>query len=534
MRVGGWLCGWAKIMSNFTKELKYRSLSLPLSIWLIVLYAFVGNLCFNIAFDVAYYVLKQVDHHYCFSTETQPQVEPTIVPDYVQFTIANVMLFCLYPLAGWLADTVIGYDRSVYVSLWLCWFGSVVQCMNYSIQYMYGECNLPVAFKYTVSIIAFIPLSIGGTGLFTVLPAYGLCQLADQSSAVIRTFIHWFVMAVFVASVSSIGLVSVLTSLVFYGIEAAVSTIALCCHIVHYPKFEKMGVRCTNPYTCVINVIRYACTNSKVHKRSALTYWEDVSPSRIDLAKTKYGGPFADKDVEDVKRFWRILGVILSTFGFYLSYYFTVYNASMFATNTTDVIMWNVLTNVVIFVIPVLELIIIPCVPKLEYFLLSPLKGLGFAYIVNILTIILVIIRSFLGSEVDEPQYVVFFFFFSGLVHGFTYIYGIQFICSQSPSNMTGMLMGIYWFFHAGMTNIGCFLYQLNPVRYVLIGILCASCLGLVVFVATALQYKNKMHQPFYDPYNKIASIYTKEYESEIFERKPGIINNSYNPHIVM
>ena len=35
--------------------------------------------------------------------------------------------------------------------------------------------------------------------------------------------------------------------------------------------------------------------------RSALTYWENKIPSRVDLGKRKYGGPFSEEDVENVK-----------------------------------------------------------------------------------------------------------------------------------------------------------------------------------------------------------------------------------------
>uniref|UniRef100_A0A1X7SJY2 Uncharacterized protein n=1 Tax=Amphimedon queenslandica TaxID=400682 RepID=A0A1X7SJY2_AMPQE len=30
--------------------------------------------------------------------------------------------------------------------------------------------------------------------------------------------------------------------------------------------------------------------------RSALTYWEEEAPSRLDLGKNKYGGPFTEEE----------------------------------------------------------------------------------------------------------------------------------------------------------------------------------------------------------------------------------------------
>ena len=46
-------------------------------------------------------------------------------------------------------------------------------------------------------------------------------------------------------------------------------------------------------------MLRYAQKHNYPAQRSALTWWEDKIPSRIDLGKCKYGGPFTvDEEVE--------------------------------------------------------------------------------------------------------------------------------------------------------------------------------------------------------------------------------------------
>ena len=63
--------------------------------------------------------------------------------------------------------------------------------------------------------------------------------------------------------------------------------------------------------------------------QSAFTYSGNERPSRMDYAKERYGGPFTAEQVEDVKTFLRILGLlfclgssfvmeIYSSFGFTL------------------------------------------------------------------------------------------------------------------------------------------------------------------------------------------------------------------------
>ena len=65
-------------------------------------------------------------------------------------------------------------------------------------------------------------------------------------------------------------------------------------------------------------VLNYSYQHKYPERRSAFTYWENDIPSRIDLGKDKYGGPFTYEQVEDVKTFFRLLLLIMSLFGFYL------------------------------------------------------------------------------------------------------------------------------------------------------------------------------------------------------------------------
>ena len=67
-----------------------------------------------------------------------------------------------------------------------------------------------------------------------------------------------------------------------------------------------------NPYKLVYKVIKFASNHKKPVHRSAFTYCEDELPSRLDLGKEKYGGPFTTEEVENVKAFWGILRVLLT------------------------------------------------------------------------------------------------------------------------------------------------------------------------------------------------------------------------------
>ncbi len=93
--------------------------------------------------------------------------------------------------------------------------------------------------------------------------------------------------------------------------STAALSIALCSTFLlqHWLTIEPQG---TNPLKNIFTVLRFAARHKTPVRRSAFTYWEAGIPSRIDLAKSKYGGPFTNEEVEDVKACLRILLVIAS------------------------------------------------------------------------------------------------------------------------------------------------------------------------------------------------------------------------------
>ena len=72
-----------------------------------------------------------------------------------------------------------------------------------------------------------------------------------------------------------------------------------------------------NPVKLIGQVLNYARKNKYPKNRSALTYWEEDYPSRLDLGKEKYGGPFSVEQVEDVKTVLRLIPLLMSVVGLF-------------------------------------------------------------------------------------------------------------------------------------------------------------------------------------------------------------------------
>ncbi len=67
------------------------------------------------------------------------------------------------------------------------------------------------------------------------------------------------------------------------------------------PKWLIIEPKSPQSIKTIYRVLKYAAKHKAPTNRSSFTYWEEDVPSRIDLGKTKYGGPFTVEQVEDVK-----------------------------------------------------------------------------------------------------------------------------------------------------------------------------------------------------------------------------------------
>ena len=79
----------------------------------------------------------------------------------------------------------------------------------------------------------------------------------------------------------------------------------------------------------VYSILSYARKNKYLQKRSALTYLDEEHPSRLHYGKDKFGGPFTEEEVEDIKTVLRILplfvcmvphGISIDEWSFFISY----------------------------------------------------------------------------------------------------------------------------------------------------------------------------------------------------------------------
>ena len=175
------------------------------------------------------------------------------------------------------------------------------------------------------STLLFTPflLVVPGVGIFQANALqYGVDQLDFPSSEVISSFVYWYYWTSY-AFISPIVALSFFREIVYHAALLSVSGAVLvsllcltiyCCHGNPQLRADPGGKH--NPLKLTWNVAHFTKRERAPAFRSAFTYNE--MPSRLDLAKRRYGGPFTTEEVEDVKSFWRILLVLVSLIGFQL------------------------------------------------------------------------------------------------------------------------------------------------------------------------------------------------------------------------
>ena len=148
----------------------------------------------------------------------------------------------------------------------------------------------------------------------TLLP-FNIDQLIGSSSDELSAVIHWHRTAVYFSTL----LISVLNVyaeiFTFQWVSVTIFCFCIVAVLVSHGLFnfhlDTTPVNATNPIKLILSVLCYARKHKYPENRSALTYWEEKAPSRLDLGKDKYGGPFTEEEVEDVKTVLRLIPLFI-------------------------------------------------------------------------------------------------------------------------------------------------------------------------------------------------------------------------------
>ena len=438
---------------------------------------------------------------------------------YILFwSVIQGLSYLLYPFYGWIA-LFSSSPVKIIQSSFLC----MIVCSTLMIIFAIIIETVPLLYFFITSLLLGVSVitGIAGLGLYEANAIQiGMNQMIEASSDQLSDFIQWYFLCLHVGPLI-IPLLSLTLEVYFeivflnpslltrtkeYGIyvlfPSCVSllvTVAGCIILCCTAKTFSMGaVVKQSPWSLksVFNVIKYSFKRKYPENRSAFTYWEDQIPTGINLGKQKYGGPFTNEEVDDVKVLFQLFLVIFSCFGLHLldngyslinygittsgcpsgSIYFVIQNPTFFSNFIilVGILLYKYLKRKSYF--HTVFLFKVSMLQKIQYglfiALLSQTSCVIIGYIFTTLdtksltctynlaqnntgyssSCLLDCLISIKSCPQDKALESGRFFLFSlipfilnGLSHLFVSMTTLEFICAQSPHSMKGLLIGIWY-----------------------------------------------------------------------------------------
>ena len=389
-------------------------------------------------------------------------------------TIVTNMLYFLSPLApfiGWITDAWFGRYSLFLFSIVI----STLGCVLYSIVLIIADSQASLAL-----VLLYISDIVNGCASSAVT-VYSLPFITDQmigaSGEELSAAVDWWnwgnsaaylVYHLLLNSLKSSMLTIVSVFIYCTSVAAILASLILFKHwlVIHQQK--------TNSVTQVLQVLNYARKNKYPKNRSALTYWEENVPTRIDLGKEKYGGPFSEENVEDVKTFMRLIPLIfvVSMFELFENDSISSYQYNHMITqqqmneNVAALISDEDLyaTGVVVIFIPLLHFILKPSFPNafIKFTMIKQsILGLFLHLIGSAGFLAIEVIGHittpnatclFIESSSSVPINISYYWnlipiFIRSVGSAFLYIGFRKFVIAQSPHQMKGLLFAIVWAF---------------------------------------------------------------------------------------
>jgi len=270
---------------------------------------------------------------------------------------------------GWLGDSVLGRFNILVASFFFYWGGFAFllilsiqsKCVleaypflrNFSIPLPY--CNVSVAGDIAMhgsappSMMPILPLETPcalwvylallliaiGSGMFKAnIAPFGADQVLCLGDSATRTFFSWFYWSTNIGSLLALGPIAFLQQnfdfFIGYAIPFVIIIFATVLFIVCYPLYS------VNPpgITILSNVIRivfYAirttfkrifCRSRSPPRNKGLIDPDHCRPEAwIDVSKVRYGGPFHDEIVNNVKTFFSVLFFFVSLVPYWMTYF---------------------------------------------------------------------------------------------------------------------------------------------------------------------------------------------------------------------
>ena len=230
-----------------------------------------------------------------------------IAKDFNQMLAGAISVF-FFPIIGWLADVKLGRYTIMKASLSLLFFSNTLLIFHY-VMTAYLTTNTSDIVSTAGSFFLYLALSCYTSSFLQFVTD----QQFEASSEELSFTIYWIMWSVTFATMIGLCINCVASEItLIISIASSISSwLVAVIVLLKYRHLVVMAPLNPNPIKQIAHVLLYAWKHKYPTRRSALTYWEEDYPSRIDLGKSKYGGPFTVEEVEDVKTVLRLIPMVL-------------------------------------------------------------------------------------------------------------------------------------------------------------------------------------------------------------------------------
>ena len=429
-----------------------------------------------------------------------------------------IELFML-PVGGWLADVYYGRYRVLIASVWGMWTAMMIITGNSTILYLFSDVQpVRIAVLYLTYPVSLLAMAILRAFFQANILAFLLDNLHSESSDTIRKYIYFFVWTMIVSTRFTIEFMPCvstepLISNLLQQVTMAGAMTAAVCVILCFGNYFNVAFRPKNPLKLIRNVISYSVKNKYPRHRSAFTYCENTIPSRMDLAMSKYGGPFDEEEVNDVKTFGKLL-LTMPAFAFGCVMYFGITYSVSSISNTSCINRYPLLiTYFAVIGIGIPLFLLLQQSSLLRR--LNSLHYMVFGYFIMNLSAIVTLVL-FLLKDITRFQTIAIAV--SGIAFTIMFPSTNELFCSQAPHQMRGILIG---FAYSTQTiariilliilSVLRILFEDNTIKRLNIFAITMAIIGFVgfvLFVIFAKIYKFRKRTQTDDVYRYIEEYY--------------------------
>ena len=386
------------------------------------------------------------------------------VSSHISTTQTLYVIMPTYLVIGLVADICVGRYKIIVASIYCAFIGWITLCVSFYVTHNYAHFTL-VAVGYLLS-------SVGAAGILSIAVPFIIDQMIGATADELSTIIYWHCFGYPLAfSLVEISPCFIADEVYQQNISICVSGVAITIVMVTYYLLRHhldTTPLLTNPVKLIVKVLNYARKNKYPRSRSALTYWEESAPSRLDLGKDKYGGPFTEEEVEDVKTFLRYLPLSVCLFGYAAVTIVTSHVGTLPSIDHRGRAMYhcllhyNSLTYLIVSILLVIyKVVFSKCCYK---YVPSMLKRIGLGLCLLLLCMMVLVAMDLqdyntannctlthIIYDVSNTNYILISLFevTCGIGSITVLLTSLELIVAQSPVHMRGLMVGV-WYGAAG------------------------------------------------------------------------------------